>query len=98
MRRETKPRGHGGIKPLRGWETLGADGVGEVNRRTTITMADFVERHRTSREVSLDPRCGRFLFVADPSGEVAGRPHVVHLICCCAPSVVEQRLDLMPLS
>lgn len=28
--RETKPRGCAGIKPLRGWETLRADGAGEA--------------------------------------------------------------------
>jgi hypothetical protein len=32
MRRETKPRGAGGMKPLRGCETLRAEGAGEVNR------------------------------------------------------------------
>jgi len=32
MWRETKPQGSGGIKPLRRWETLRADGAGKVNQ------------------------------------------------------------------
>lgn len=33
MRRETKPQGSGGSKPLRARETLRADGVGQVSQR-----------------------------------------------------------------
>lgn len=47
MWRETEPQGYAGTKPLRGWETLGAEGVGEASRRATIRVSDFAERHET---------------------------------------------------
>lgn len=57
---ETEPRGVGGIKPLRGWETLRAEGAGEASRHTTITSAELAERHRTPWEASSDTLlCGR---------------------------------------
>lgn len=54
MWRETKPRGGGRIKPLRGCETPRAEGAGEANRYITIPAADSAERHRTPWEASLD--------------------------------------------
>jgi len=40
MRRETKSQGSGRRKPLRRWETLRADGTGEVNRYIAIAQAE----------------------------------------------------------
>jgi len=44
MRRETKPRSSGGIKPLREWETLRAAGAAEVKQHKTDHLSDFAER------------------------------------------------------
>jgi hypothetical protein len=56
---ETEPQGPGGIKPLREWETLRTDGVGEVNQRANDHLGCFCRKgpkpHGRCRRESLHP-------------------------------------------